>query len=81
MISAREHLVFTAWYLKDKGFVRQTEDSSYAITSAGVDHVELGLPKNGPLYKLLKEGVEGSVRFSPHLPFQPDAPNEGRIQE
>jgi curved DNA-binding protein CbpA len=78
MISAREHLVFTVWYLKDKGYVRQTEDSGYAITSAGVDHVEQGLPKNGPLYKLLKEGEEGPVRFSPHLPFQTEAPAEGQ---
>ena len=54
MTSAREHLVFTVWYLKDKGYLRQTEDSSYAITSAGVDHVEQRLPKNRILYRLLK---------------------------
>jgi curved DNA-binding protein len=72
MISAREHLVFTVWYLKDKGLVRQTEDSSYAITSAGIDHVEQGLPKNRLLYRLLKEAEEGSVRFAPQAPFQPD---------
>jgi curved DNA-binding protein len=80
MISAREHLLFTVWYLKDKGYVRQTEDSSYAITSTGVDHVEQGLPKNGPLYKLLKEGEQGSVRFSPHLPFQTEAAPESSIE-
>jgi curved DNA-binding protein len=62
MVSAREHLVFTVWYLKDKGFVRQTEDSSYAITAAGVDHVEQGLPKNRILYRLLKEAEGGSIR-------------------
>jgi curved DNA-binding protein CbpA len=65
MVSAREHLVFTVWYLKDKGYVRQTEDSSYAITGAGVDHVEQGLPKNRVLYRLLKEAEGGSsVRFT-----------------
>jgi curved DNA-binding protein CbpA len=69
MLSAREHLIFTVWYLKDKGYVRQTEDSSYAITSAGVDHVEQGLPKNRVLYKLLKETEDGSVRFSSQTPF------------
>ena len=77
MISAREHLVFTVWYLKDKGLVRQTEDSSYAITSAGIDHVEQGLPKNRLLYRLLKEAEEGSVRFAPQAPFQSDVPIEG----
>jgi curved DNA-binding protein len=81
MISAREHLVFTVWYLKDKGFVRQTEDSSYAITSAGVDHVEQGLPKNRLLYRLLKEAEEGSVRFAPQMPFQADAPVDGNTTD
>ncbi|MBV9503682.1 MAG: DnaJ domain-containing protein [Acidobacteriia bacterium] len=61
MSSPREHLVFTIWYLKDKGYIRQTEDSSYAITGAGVDYVEAGLPKNGILYKLIKEAEDGSA--------------------
>ncbi|MGD1071421.1 MAG: J domain-containing protein [Bryobacteraceae bacterium] len=70
MTSAREHLVFTVWYLRDKGFLRQTEDSSYAITSAGVDHVEQGLPKNRLMYRLLKEAEGGSVRFAPNSSFK-----------
>lgn len=60
MVSAREHLVFTVWYLKDKEYLRQTEDSSYAITGAGVDHVEQGLRKNRVLYRLLKEAEGGT---------------------
>jgi hypothetical protein len=52
--------------------VRQTEDSGYAITSAGVDHVEQGLPRNRLLYRLLKEAEDGSVRFAPETPFGPD---------
>jgi hypothetical protein len=71
MTSAREHLVFTVWYLKDKGYVRQTEDSSYAITSAGIDHVEQGLPKNRLFYRLLKEAEDGSVRHAPPSQFVP----------
>ena len=81
MTSAREHLVFTVWYLKDKGYLRQTEDSSYAITSSGIDHVEQGLPKNRLLYRLLKEAEEGSVRFAPQAPFQQDLPVEGKNVE
>ncbi len=72
MTSAREHLVFTVWYLKDKGYVRQTEDSSYAITGSGVDYVEQNLPKNKLLYRLLKEAEEGAVRYAPQMPFQAD---------
>jgi len=74
MVSPREHLLFTVWYLKDKGYVRQTEDSGYAITSTGVDHVEQGLPRNRLLYRLLKEAEDGSVRFAPESPFEPDQP-------
>ena len=69
MVSPREHLLFTVWYLKDKGHVRQTEDSGYAITSAGVDHVEQGLPKNRLMYRLLKEAEDGSVRSAPQSQF------------
>jgi curved DNA-binding protein CbpA len=68
MVTAREHLLFTVWYLKEKGFLKPTEDSGYAITSAGVDHVELGLPKNRLLYRLLKEAEDGAVRFAPEAP-------------
>ena len=75
MLTAREHLIFTLWYLKDKNFVRHTEDSSYAITGLGVDHVEQGLPKNRLLYRLLKEAENGSARSSSPLPFnQPPIP-------
>ena len=69
MLSAREHLVFTVWYLKDKGYVRQTEDSSFAITACGIDHVEQQLPKHKSLYRLLKDSEQGSAR-SEYVPFQ-----------
>jgi curved DNA-binding protein CbpA len=65
MVSPREHLLFTVWYLKDKGYVRQTEDSGYAITSAGVDHVEENLPDNRLMYRLLKQAEDGTVRVAP----------------
>lgn len=70
MLSAREHLVFTVWYLKDRGFVRQTEDSSFAITATGIDHVEENLPKNKLMYKLLKESEGGTARAH-YVPFEP----------
>jgi hypothetical protein len=43
----REHLEFTMWYLRGKGFVQILEDNSdYAITVAGVDHIESNSSKN-----------------------------------
>jgi curved DNA-binding protein len=68
MTCPREHLVFTIWYLKDKSYLRQTEDSSFAITASGVDYVESGLPKNRVLYKLIKEAEDGAVRSAPARP-------------
>jgi curved DNA-binding protein CbpA len=65
MTCPREHLVFTIWYLKDKDYLRQTEDSSYAITASGVEYVEAGLPKNRILYKLIKEAEDGAVHSAP----------------
>ena len=76
MTCPREHLVFTIWYLRDKGYLRQTEDSSYAITSAGVDYVEAGLPKNRILYKLIKEAEDGAVRSA--TPRTPPSTEEAR---
>jgi curved DNA-binding protein len=53
----REHLEFTIWYLKDKGYVRRDETTSeILITSEGVDYVEANLPSNRIVYKLLKSG-------------------------
>jgi curved DNA-binding protein CbpA len=41
MALPREHLEFTLWYLRNKGYVQIVEDNSdYAITASGVDHVE-----------------------------------------
>ncbi|HVT95615.1 MAG TPA: DnaJ domain-containing protein [Bryobacteraceae bacterium] len=57
----REHLVFTLWYLKEKGFLRQGEESDYLITSAGIDYVEEKLPANGVLYHLLKAAETGNA--------------------
>ena len=36
----REHLEFTIWYLKQKGYVIGPDNGRYIITAAGVDLVE-----------------------------------------
>jgi curved DNA-binding protein len=51
----REHLEFTIWYLRDKGFVKRDETSNdIVITGEGVDFVESNLPVNRIVRKLLK---------------------------
>lgn len=57
MALPREHLEFTVWYLREKGYVRRDETSSeILITSEGVDFVEASQPSNRIVYKLLKSG-------------------------
>lgn len=62
MSCPREHLMFALWYLKEQGLVRQDQHSNFVVTGAGVDYVELHLPKNKLLYKLLKASETGSSR-------------------
>ena len=57
----REHLMFTVWYLQSKGLIQRGEESDYAITAAGVDHVEQHLPSNNVLYLLLRAAETGSA--------------------
>ncbi len=59
----REHLEFTIWYLRDKGFAMRDESSSeIVITSEGVDFVESNLPSNRIVHKLLKSGERPETR-------------------
>jgi curved DNA-binding protein CbpA len=56
----REHLEFTIWYLKEKGFLRRDETGGdYMITSEGIDWVESKVPANRIVYKLLKSANIG----------------------
>ena len=56
----REHLLFTIWYLKEKEWIRQTDNSDLVISAAGVDHVEKNLPGHRLLYNLLKAAENGT---------------------
>jgi len=62
MSCAREHLMFTLWYLKEHNCVRQDENSDYVITGAGVDYVETHLPSNRLLYRLLNAAERNPPR-------------------
>ena len=64
MSCAREHLMFTLWYLKERSCVRQDENSDYVITGEGVDYVETHLPSNRLLYRLLNAAESGPAPAS-----------------
>lgn len=71
----REHLMFTVWYLQSKGLIQRGEESDYAITAEGVDHVEQHLPSNNVLYLLLKAAETGSAHTASSAE---DAPGKER---
>jgi hypothetical protein len=53
----REHLEFTLWYLRCKGYVQILEENSdYAVTALGVDYVETNSAENPILRELLTAG-------------------------
>lgn len=50
----REHLEFTVWYLREKGYIRRDDHSELLITAEGVDYVEKHQAENPILRHLLK---------------------------
>ena len=74
----REHLMFTVWYLRSKGFIRSGEESDYAITAEGVDYVEEHLPNNTVLYHLLKAAETGSAHSTNAMRDVPPADSHRR---
>lgn len=65
----REHLEFTLWYLRSKGFVQVLEENSdFAVTALGVDYVEANSARNPILRELLTAGNPMS-RPEPSAPF------------
>jgi curved DNA-binding protein len=62
MAMPREHLNFTIWYLKEKGWVvQQMDNSDFVVTVAGADQVEQNLPQHKLLYNLLKAAENGAT--------------------
>jgi curved DNA-binding protein CbpA len=56
----REYLNFSMWYLRAKQFITVTDASDYALTAAGVDHVEAHASRSDILSRLLKPGSTAS---------------------
>jgi curved DNA-binding protein CbpA len=53
MLFPREHLEFTAWYLREKGFIRRDDHGELMITAEGVDYVEERRRDNAIMQRLL----------------------------
>jgi hypothetical protein len=71
----REYLCFTMWYLRSKEFVVAADNSDYALTAAGVDHVESNVSENEILAKLLKPSTAREHPVSPPANNRHEAPN------
>jgi curved DNA-binding protein CbpA len=63
----RDYLVFTAWYLRTKGYIARADNSEFTITAEGVDFVETQRGKIPVLDKLLSTG-EGASTSAPAKP-------------
>src|SRR5258708_1428470 len=81
MAFAREHLLFTMWYLKEHDFVRMDDKSDYVITGIGVDYVETKLPQNRLMYKLLKAAESGGSHASTRPEGAPSRTGEASSRE
>jgi curved DNA-binding protein CbpA len=57
----RDYLIFTAWYLRTKGYITRADDSEFTITADGVDFVETQRVHIPVLDKLLSSGERSSV--------------------
>jgi curved DNA-binding protein CbpA len=58
----REHLMFTFWFLKEKGHIRSEHNGNYSITVDGADYVEQHLPAHREMRKLLSSSEEWDFR-------------------
>jgi curved DNA-binding protein CbpA len=57
----RDYLVFTAWYLRTKGYITRADNAEFTITAEGVDFVEMQRVKIPVLDKLLTTGEGAST--------------------
>ena len=61
----REHLMFSAWFLKEANYIQTLSNSDYAITMEGARFVESNLPSNPILNKLLLPALRSHKETPP----------------
>jgi curved DNA-binding protein CbpA len=57
----RDYLEFTAWYLRNKGYITRADNSDFTLTAEGVDFVESQRVNIPILNKLLTSGTGSST--------------------
>jgi curved DNA-binding protein CbpA len=57
----RDYLEFTAWYLRNKGYITRADNSDFTLTAEGVDFVESQRANIPVLNKLLTTGTGPSA--------------------
>jgi curved DNA-binding protein CbpA len=57
----RDYLEFTAWYLRNKGYITRSDNSDFTLTAEGVDFVESQRVNIPVLNKLLTTGTGPSA--------------------
>lgn len=57
----RDYLEFTAWYLRNKGYITRSDNSDFTLTAEGVDFVESQRVNIPILNRLLTTGTEPST--------------------
>ena len=57
----RDYLEFTAWYLRNKGYITRADNSDFTLTAEGVDFVETQRVNMPVLNKLLTTGKVSST--------------------
>jgi hypothetical protein len=57
----RDYLEFTAWYLRNKGYIDRADNSDFTLTAEGADFVETNRANIPVLNKLLTGGTGPSA--------------------
>jgi curved DNA-binding protein CbpA len=78
MAFPREHLNFTLWYLKAKGYVRQEDNSDCGITAEGIDFIESHSSTDELVQRLIHAGPGPCT--GTHLTDEPGAKESSRSQ-
>ena len=78
MAFPREHLNFTLWYLKAKGYVRQEDNSDCGITAEGIDFIESHSSTDELVQRLIHAGPGPCT--GTHLTDEPGVKESSRSQ-
>ena len=64
MAFPREHLNFTLWYLRAKGYVCRVDNSDYGITAEGIDFIESHSSTDELVKRMIHAGPDARTQFT-----------------